>query len=382
MKITWERVIPALLILSISFLAARYLGTIYYVLFRSVAFLLVLDLVMLIRSYNGLRYNQNFTSEHLVRGDEIRYNFYLVQSKISTTNLIHVEFYPFNNPEMKDLEPVCFSLRPQEKKNFSYTIQGGTRGIYVVGIKRLVMEDFLGFFKLSLPRHERTFYIFPRLFRGKNYPLKQTAGGGDRVWKKGGYGEETAFSNLKEYRPGMALRGISWKHFARYGYPVVRENESSLRPGRIIMADLRPLGGERHREDSVLEAVLTLTRRIIDNGESVILDGFDRDEPLDIAYESSFESLYKSTLNIQFDAPYLPLYREPSDAVTLISALPEWDLLEESFWQHRDNWQLVALLEGMEEKQAETTRDALKKLISRGVNITIVEKGEKFWTQN
>ncbi|MDC7224361.1 MAG: DUF58 domain-containing protein, partial [Spirochaetales bacterium] len=354
MKIAWEKLISALLILAVSFLAARYLGTIYYVLFRGFAFLLILDVLMLIRSYNGLRYNQHFTAEHLERGEEIHYSFYLVQSALTTSNLIHIEFHPFKNQEIKDLEPLHFPLRPHDKKNFSYTIQGGSRGIYRVGIKKLYMEDLLGLIQISLPRHERTFYIYPRLFRGRGYPLKQTAGGGDRVWKKGRNGEESAFSNLKEYRPGMPLRGISWKHFARYGYPVVRENESSLRPGRIIMADLRPLGGEGHREDGVLETVLTLTRRLLDDGEGVILDGFKKGEPLEITYESAFASLYKSTLTIPFDAADLPLYREPGDPVTLISALPGWDLLEESFWQTRENWQLVALLEGMEEKQAQS----------------------------
>ncbi|MDC7219930.1 MAG: DUF58 domain-containing protein [Spirochaetales bacterium] len=382
MKIIWERLIPSLLILAVSFLAARYLGMAYYVIFRAFAVLLVLNATMFFFSYHGLRYNQQFSSEHLVRGEEIHYEFYLFQSRLTTSNIFHIEFHSFNNPELSDLEPLEFSLKSQEKRHFSYTIRGGTRGIYEVGISRIYMEDFLGLVRLSLPRHERTFYIYPRLFRGKNYPLKQTADGGDRVWKKGRGGDETAFSNLREYRPGLPLRGISWKHFARYGYPLIRENESSLRPGHILMTDLRSLDENRTQEDGVLETTLTLTRRLLDMEERVILDGFDAEGPLDVSYESAFESFYQSTLSLKFDRPYLPRYREPGEAVTLISALPEWDLLEEAFWQARENWQLVALLEGMDEIRRISVKAALNSLIDRGVNVTIIEKGDEFWKEN
>jgi uncharacterized protein (DUF58 family) len=382
MRIIWERLIPSLLILAISLLAARYLGGEYYILFRAFLLLLTLDFILLIHSYRGLRYNQNFSSEHLVRGEEIHYRFYLLQSNLSTTNSMEVEFYPFHNPELKDLEKREFSLKSHEKQDFSYSIRGGTRGIYRVGISRLVMEDFMGFFQIPIPRHERTFYIYPRLFLGNGYPLKHTEGGGERVWKKGAEGEASAFSNLKEYRPGIPLRGISWKHFARYGFPVVRENESSLRPGRILMTDRRSLKGQRPQEDGVLETVLTLTKRIIDSGEGAILDGISSDGPLVINCQSAFDSLYQSTLLLSFDAPHLPYYREANEAVTLISALPGGDLLEEEFWQMRQKWQLVAVLEGMEEDRALSIRATLIKLQSKGVNIIIIDKGEDFWTAN
>ncbi len=382
MRIVWDRLISALLIISLSFLAARYLGTIYYVLFRSFALLFLLDLLFLYFSYAGVRYNQHFSSEHLTRGDEIHYDFYLLQSFRTLSNLIHVEFYPFNNPELKDLEPLNFALRSREKRLFAYTIEGGTRGIYRVGIKSLIMEDFLGILLLTLPRHERTFYIYPRLFRGNGYPLEQTEGGGDQFRKNSRDDGDIAFSGLREYRPGLPLRGISWKHFARYGYPLIRENENSVQPGRILMIDRRPLEGSRPREDGVLETALTLTRRILDGGSGVILDGISYKGPLEIASESAFSSLYQSTLTLPFDAPHLPPYREAGESVTLISAMPGWDLLSESFWRVRENWQLVAVLEGMDGERKEQILSALDALKNRDVSVIIMEKGESFWKEN
>ena len=382
MRISWERLIAALLILCLSFLAARYLGSTYYVLFRSFFLLFMLDLFFLYLSYIGVRHNQNFSSEHLTRGDEIHYDFYLLQSFHTLSANINVEFFPFNNPELKDLEPMSFTLKAQEKRRFSYTIRGGTRGIYRVGIKNLVMEDFLGFFRLDLPRHERTFYIYPRLFRGDGYPLEKTAGGGEQFRKSTRDEGDTAFSGLKEYRPGLSLRGISWKHFARYGFPVIRENENSVQPGRVLMVDRRSLQGERPREDGVLETALTLTRRILDGGTGVILDGISPEGPLEVTCESAFSSLYQSTLTLPFDAPHLPAYRGPGEAVTLISALPDWDLLNDAFWQIRENWQLVAVLEGMEEERKQQVTAALRSLQNRDVSIVIIEKGETFWTEN
>ncbi|MBN2628731.1 MAG: DUF58 domain-containing protein [Spirochaetales bacterium] len=382
MRVVWERFIPSLLILILSFLAARYLGTIYYFLYRAFAFLFFADLILLFISLGGMRYNQHFSSEHLVRGEEIHYDFYLQQSWFTAATLIRIRFFSFRNPEMTDLVPLEFALKPHEKKKFSYTIRAGTRGIYRVGISRLEMEDFLGFFRFSLPRHERTFYIYPRLYRGEGYPLHQIARGGDNTGRNSTDRGETTFSHLREYRPGMPLRGISWKHFARYGFPLIREYENSVRPGRIIMVDRRSLGEDRPREDGVLETALTLTRRLLDGGERVILDGIAPDRPLEISCEKAFESLYQSTLSLDFDAPRLPEYRHPGEGVILISALPGWELLREPFWQQRENWQLVALLEGMSEKRKAASLQDLEKLRNRGVTITIVERGDLFWQEN
>jgi uncharacterized protein (DUF58 family) len=381
MKVSWEKLIPSLLILVVSFLAARYLGTTYYVLFRAFATLLGLDIILYLISYAGLRYNQHFSAEHLIRGDSIHYDFYLFQALLTTANRIHIDFFPFNNPEMTDLSSLSLTLKARRRASCSYTIQGGTRGIYRVGIKNLLLEDLLGFFALNLPRYNRTFYIYPRLYRGTGYPLKEVTGGGEAILEKSRSIGDNTFSNLREYRPGLSLKTISWKHFARYGFPVIKEQENSVQPGRIIHMDRRTLGDERLREDGVLESTLALIHRILSGGEGVILKGIIPGKSLEITNEATFDSLYQATLSLAFDDPLPPNTSEASEAVTIVSALPDWDLLEESFWQGHSEWQLAAVLEGMEERKREKVVTTIEELQRKGVNITMIDRGDRFWLE-
>lgn len=382
MKIYWERLIPFLFILSISFLAARYLGGAYYILFRAILFLLILDVTVYLISFSGMRYNQNFSQEHLIRGESIHYEFYLIQSLRLPSHRIHIEFFPFNNPEMTDLAPLAFNLKARHKKKFNYAIQGGTRGIYRIGIRKMHMEDVLGLFAFPLPRYNRTFYIYPRLYRGSSYPLKEIKGTGETLLEKSRSAGDSTFSNLREYRPGLSLHAISWKHFARFTFPVIREQDNTVRPGRIIAMDRRSLGDERTREDGVLETTLALIMRILSGGEAVLLRGILPGKALEITNEAALDSFYQATLSMAFDDPLPPWYEETFEPLTLVSALPDDRLLEESFWQARPEWQMAAVLEGMGEEARDRLRPRLDELIRKGAKITVIERGDEFWKES
>jgi predicted transcriptional regulator len=154
-----------------------------------------------------------------------------------------------------------------------------------------------------------------------------------------------------------------------------------VQPGRIIHMDRRTLGDERLREDGVLESTLALIHRILSGGEGVILKGIIPGKSLEITNEATFDSLYQATLSLAFDDPLPPNTSEASEAVTIVSALPDWDLLEESFWQGHSEWQLAAVLEGMEERKREKVVTTIEELQRKGVNITMIDRGDRFWLE-
>jgi len=378
MKIYWDKLLPTLLVLVLSLLAGRYLGGAYLFFFRAFSLLLAADFLLFILGWMTLKYNQHFSREHLNRGERIDYDFYVDQPSILAANRIRILFHRIRLEQGIYPEQLDKQLRRGKRAKEQYTIHAHHRGIYEAGIRQITLFDFLGMWEAPLIIYPRTFYVYPRIYNPDKQAPEGLSKDGEMESQEQA-GNDQTFRSLKEYRPGMELRGISWKHYARSKRPLIREQGITTSQNRLILLDRRPL--PREREDLLLENALAYINSCRGRREAVRIAGMSSGSILTITSENDWQSLIKGSLTLKFDSQSLTDIPIGEDQpVTIVSAIPDGSLLDSEFWRSHPQWQLMALLEGMSREEKIRKQNRLEMLRIQGIDVIIIAKGEEFWS--
>lgn len=121
-----------------------------------------------------------------------------------------------------------------------YVVRGRRRGSHEIGPLTVVVGDAFGLVERSLTAsgHDR-FIVLPR--RTPLEPGRGPGGGADgasRLHPISGLGHDDVIA--RPYLPGDALKRWHWKATAHHGEPMVRQEESELRPSLLVVLDAEP----------------------------------------------------------------------------------------------------------------------------------------------
>lgn len=247
------------------YLAASYLGDVFAYISRFLSVLLVLDLIHLFWNFRRIRYSQNFSTTHPVKGQNVEYIFRLrIESPIPGTRLL-VKFKGIRQDLQLDYGVKTLDFFPGAAAFDEYRkqIQCPFRGTYTVGLDSIELQDALAMLWLKVPVWFITFYVYPRLIELDSCRL---VGEGKRdlttSLANGAIIDPTRFKSLCEYRAGENIRNMAWKKFAATGVPFLRDWERSAFPGITLYLDTLRRGEPDYQsllaEDCALEILLAL----------------------------------------------------------------------------------------------------------------------------
>ncbi|MBN1696943.1 MAG: DUF58 domain-containing protein [Spirochaetales bacterium] len=301
----------------IAFLAGTYFDPFLYMLFVTLSLFPVFSFIILVLAYSFLKYVQKFSTEHPVKGETVNYT-------VSFTNEFIVPF-PCVNIKFKTITPLMdvnlpdfkFYLKSGGMFSRTFDIDCPFRGIYTVGLKEVVVEDILHFFRFRMKVWHKTFYVYPRVLHLERFkPGLEDIEGGDKGLPFGGEPDYAMFDQLKEYRSGEPIKHIYWKKFAIIGKPFIKQFETSPQPAVRIFFDLiRPVNqkiNELEVEDTSVEILVALVKFFLDKAikTSIIAPGreFYNFEGKDGA---DFGQFYESTTGLIFQdtIPLARLYK-------------------------------------------------------------------------
>ncbi len=300
-----------LFFLFLIYLARSYLGFIFIFFFYMALFFPIGSLLYLLIAAARIRYHQEFSTEHPVKGQTVTYRLTLTNESPLPIPYLIVHFKPVN-PFMErittDFSTYLGRYGITERK---YEIQLPFRGIYTVGLDNLVFEDLFHLFRITRSVWYRTFYVYPRILYLNRFPyiLK---GGTQKTHGtfQGTVPDLSLFTQLKAYRSGESLRHICWKKFASTGIPFLREYEITTEPGLTIYVDLRRgthIGINALKiEDTSIEILVSLVKYFLDQGIRIIIrapgrnlysfTGNNRIQFNDF-YTSTFQLLFQKTIS-------------------------------------------------------------------------------------
>ena len=381
------------LALFLVYLAGSYVAPFFLFLFVVLLILPILSLLYLLLTFFPLKYYQDFSTEHPMKGESVIYRLSLANETLLPLHYLTVEFKTIH-PFMEEVLPQFTTyIRARNRIESVYEIHCPFRGIYTVGLESLASEDPLHFFVFRRRVWYRTFYVYPRVL-----PLRSFSTGmerGERLAQGSSTGavpDYALFSRLRSYRYGESLRHVAWKKFASTGTPFLKEYDTSAEPGVTIYFDLRQtrLTGLRalETEDVSIDILVALVKYYLDQGVPVTVRAPGRS-----VYtfrgnsQSSFQAFYTSTMELIFQPTISPgaLYHldkqsggfESTSAI-IISHLfdPEvFSTVDESLTGDT-SVALVMNRSGYSQEERKTILPSLYSLSERGANIRFIDGPE------
>ena len=313
----------------LTYLAAAYLGE-FFAVFATVFILLpVVSLIILLIAAAGLRYNQHFSNEQPVKGQELQYRCIIENGSALPLPRVRARFRAIRPtagagtetdqaaaaPRVSDRggsgDGILTYLPGHQFVEREQTVQLPYRGIYTVGLDRIEIGDTLQLFNVRPRVRVREFRVYPRILPiGEFQPGTERRLGTSEVGSLGNLPDYSLFNQLREYRPGESVRHLAWKKFASTGVPVVKEYDSTSEPAVSIYVDLRPVPSTAEdvllTEDVTVEALVALVNHFLKRNLPVTVRAAGRtsyefigDHASDFGrfYESTFELLFVSDIS-------------------------------------------------------------------------------------
>lgn len=300
-----------LFVAALTYLAGIYVAPLFYTLYLLLLFVPLLSFIQLTVTLIGLRYFQDFDTEHPVKGQGIGYRLTVANETFLASCLVKIRFKSVHPDLSTSLQDISVAFRGRSSLQKSYRISCPYRGIYTVGLETLETHDLLGWLRVTRPVYHRTFYVYPRII-----DLEPSFGGArsyglQRVSRAGRESDYALIEGLDEYRPGLPVRHIAWKKFFETGKPFLKSFGKSAQPGITLYIDLRreapPETAELEAEDCSIEIAVALVKYFLDNRVPVTVKAmggqlylFRGNEPED------FDSFYRDTINLLFQRTISP----------------------------------------------------------------------------
>lgn len=246
-------------------LGSVYLGAFFTYLHWFLLFFLLLDGLHLLISLLTLKYSQTFSTDHPQKHDVLYYYLYVTNQSRIPAACIRIDSVNATPADESGGSSYHLFLKPGERWEITVPISCPYRGVYIVGLDRLVVSDLLGVFHVGLTVWKRTFYVYPRLIPLDHRYIPRTSRDEILSGEMSGNLEDTAyFSHLAEYRPGQSVRHAYWKRYSATGVVSVKQYDRTAQPGVELFLDRRAAGraidARLRAEDITLELTLSLVQ--------------------------------------------------------------------------------------------------------------------------
>ena len=280
-------------------------GTISYLLFWAMTFVPILSFIYILFVYIQFRIYQEIESRTVICKQPVPYYFTLPNETFYAFAGLSVKMfsgfsYVTDIPEDKEYE-----LLPGDADTHYSDLICKYRGEYEVGVKEVVITDFLGLFRFCY-RLRETFkaVVLPRVIRLDE--LKSLKELYDFSSMENAYEKTEADILTRDYIPGDALKYIYWKASAREQKLKVR-NLTGERKREIVLAfDTQRVSekAEEHipLENTLLEIVLALGNHFAEKRiPCKFLWGQQGMKQYDLEAMNQFEYFYQSISKVIFD---------------------------------------------------------------------------------
>ena len=281
-----------------------YGGTISYGIFFGLTLLPACCMVYLLFVYYSFRLYQKVESRNMVCGQEIPYFFVLQNDSFFAFSGVSVTLFSTFSyvDELPDSSE--YELLPKDRYTFKTHLVCKYRGEYEVGIKEIIITDFMRLFRIKYKAPETIrALVLPKIVR-----VSELTSVGDVsaiVQKENLVSGEELDAILREYVEGDSIKRIHWKATARTGNLKVRNLTGEEKQGITLFCDTKRYGNNMHSylpiENKVLETFLALGIFFAEKNISFELCyGQSKLVRTTVSGMQEFEEFYHKTTDISF----------------------------------------------------------------------------------
>ena len=239
-----------------------YGGAVSYGFFFGVTLVPVVSAVYLLAVYLRFKIYQKLESRNVVCGQPVPYFFVLQNDDYFVFTSVGVRLFSSFSYVEKLPDGTSYELLPGDKYTFETKLVCKYRGEYEVGVKEIVITDFLRLFQISyrVPETIKAL-VLPRVVRVDE--LQCIADIADLLQRETYRVQTQADVVVRDYVAGDALKQIHWKATARAQALKVRNRTGEEKTGIAILCDTKRYSGDNREylplENKMLEVLLALT---------------------------------------------------------------------------------------------------------------------------
>lgn len=247
-----------LALVSISF----YGGAVSYGFFFGVTLLPVVSAVYLALVYFRFKLYQKLESRNVVCGQQVPYFFVLQNDDYFGFTSVGVRLFSSFSFVEKLPDGIEYELLPGDRFTYETKLVCKYRGEYEVGVKEIVITDFLRLFQVSYRVSETIrAVVLPKIVRvGELRCIADVSAFLQRETYRSQTEPDTV---VRDYVPGDALKQMHWKATARERKLKVRTRTGEEKAGITILFDTKRYARDNRiylpLENKMLETLLALT---------------------------------------------------------------------------------------------------------------------------
>lgn len=303
---------------------------------------------------------------------------------------IIISFVESLNLSISNSSNISVFLGPMQSKSITVKYKAKYRGVAKIGIKDIVLKDYMGFLKIPLledvqkKQSIREVIVTPRLvhikpsnkiLRSSNNVKEDTENLSNNflIWSgEPGY-------EFKEYVPGDPLQKIHWKLSAKYETLMVRKNEGISDGKKLLIIDPYISLGERERdllkskknhnteeilmiEEKILEGVIAIANLNVTFGKEIDICLLEGDK-----WNKYFLTDAKSILWLKYKFAHFE-FKWSLDSEDL-KRIPPVDVIAKDGDKHNSKIGDTIIFTGTED---ELLVNEINKLLDYGVAVNIV----------
>ncbi len=241
-------------------LASLRSGALVYALLYLSVLLPVLSAVYTIYVYYRMCIVQLIDNHFAVKNEPVEYVCRLANDTSSA--FTQIRLIPLSDlSEIVDFDSErTFNLAPGEKDEIHSPVICRRRGVYSIGIEKILITDILGLMTFSFkPPVEFRVTVYPRILHLDSLGLFDLEGNQTRHFSN--YSESEPADTVRNYEPGDDPRLIHWKSSAKTGSLKVRELGNIEKPAIQITVDTKKYSDNNSQiihEDNLLESLLAI----------------------------------------------------------------------------------------------------------------------------
>ncbi len=296
----------SLFVLSLIFIYF-YGGKIPYMLFYVIVLLPVISVALTLIAYARFKFVEEIDKRLIVKNDTINYKFSIYNNDLFLYPYISINFYGSDTLFSKQFQTKSFSLLPLKKKTYSFDLTCKYRGDYMVGVKTIEFEDYLGIFKITYkPEITKIITVNPQLVKLDSLYIKTNYLSESHSLLNNQYEDITTISDTRKYAYGDSLKKIHWKLSAKMNDLMVKNFEGTSKTNCVLILDLRKNNYSNEQnlmlEDKLIETTVAIVYYCLCNWIPINLiyhyKGFT---DIEAKNTMEFKKIYDALAKVRFD---------------------------------------------------------------------------------
>lgn len=279
-----------------------------YIALYAVLILPVFSLVFTLISRKSFTITESLEKESIVKGEGTTYFFNVKNNSFFPCTNVGIHFESESPAIDVSFTDKVFSIMPHHSYEAKFDLVSKYSGKYELGVKNIVLYDFLGLFSFKQPHKNKIkIHVKPNVISLEKLPMLTTNQSDQIIQNNSQEDDYTTISDLRKYQPTDGYKKIHWKASARKNELMSKNFSSESKDNVVVLLDNTSIKISQKATLSEIENKIKFEDILLEACASILSYSYKNMFVTELGYigvseliEGSFNQLYKTMEQIHF----------------------------------------------------------------------------------